>query len=138
MLVNYNGVLRPMGYPYPLFFFMNSDRKISPEQLKKNLRIVVERYVTAAVNNNNNKTGADYKDNSALRTEVKSAVQNAINELFKEILDAKIKVSPSADASVDTSDPAPAPSKSKVFNLGSYVSDMNAELNKMINNAIPL
>ena len=137
MLVNYNGVLRPMGYPYPLFFFMNSDRKISPEQLKKNLRIVVERYVTAAVNNNN-KTGADYKDNSALRTEVKSAVQNAINELFKEILDAKIKVSPSADASVDTSDPAPAPSKSKVFNLGSYVSDMNAELNKMINNAIPL
>lgn len=127
MLVNYNGVLRPMGYPYPLFFFMSSDRKISPEQLKKNLRRVVERYVTAAVNNNKNKTGSDHKDNAALRTEVTSVVQSAIAELLKDILDAKIKVSPSADAT-----------NSKVFNLGSYVSDMNAELNKMINDAIPL
>jgi len=130
MLVNHNGVVRPMGYyPFPLYFFMSADRKITPEQLKANLRRIVDRYVTAAVNDNNKKTGTDHKNGADLQDEVKKAVNNAITELLDEIVDAKIKVSPTA---------SPASTSNKVFNLGSYVSDMNAELNKMINDAIPL
>ena len=138
MFVNYNGVVRPMGYgyPFPLYFFMSSDRKITPEQLKANLRRVVERYVTVAVNNNSKKTGSDHKNPAALRTEVQGAVQTAINELLTEIMDAKIKVSPTA-ATGATPGATPA-TTSKVFNLGSYVNDMNAELNQMINDGIPL
>jgi len=129
MYVNYNGVVRPMGYPFPLYFFMSADRKITPEQLKSNLRRVVERYVTVAVNDNKKKTGTDHKEPAALQTEVRDAVNTAIIELLDEIVAAKIKVSPTA---------SPASTSNKVFNLGSYVSDMNAELNKMINDAIPL
>lgn len=134
MYVNYNGVLRPMGYPFPLFFYMSADRKITPEQLKANLRRVVERYVTVAVNDNKRKTGTDHKNPSALRTEVQGAVQTAINELLTEIMDAKIKVS-SSTASLGSTK---LKQGSKVFNLGSYINDMNAELNQMINDAIPL
>jgi len=43
-------------------------------------------------------------------------------------MDAKIKVSTTTGAA----------SASKVFNLGSYVNDMNDELNQMINDGIPL
>ena len=129
MYVNYNGVLRPMGYPMPLYFFMSADRKITPEQLKANLRRIVDSYVTAANNENNKKTGSDHKDAPALRTEVSDAVNTAISELLTEIMNAKIKVSPTAAATGATS---------KVFNLGSYVNDMNAELNQMINDGIPL
>jgi hypothetical protein len=130
MLVNYNGVVRPMGYPFPLYFFMSADRKITPEQLKANLRRVVERYVTVAVNDNKIKTGTDHKEPAALQDEVKDVVNTAIKELLHEIVAAKIKVSPTSSASSSTA--------SKVFNLGSYVSDMNAELNQMINDGIPL
>lgn len=132
MLVNYNGVLRPMGYPFPLFFYMSADRKITPEQLKANLRRVVERYVTVAVNDNKRQTGSNHKNPAELQDEVRGAVNTAIKELLDEIVAAKIKVSPSTAS-------APTPtSTSKVFNLGSYVNDMNAELNQMINDAIPL
>ena len=137
MSVIFNNRAFPMGlgypgYPMPLYFFMSSDRKITPEQLKINLRRIVDSYVSAAVNNNKNKTGSgNYKSNKELNGEVKSAVQTAINELLTEIVDSKIKVSPTT-ASGGT------PASSKVFNLGSYVQDINAELNQMINDGIPL
>lgn len=131
MFVNYNGVVRPMGYyPFPLYFFITADRKITPEQLKSNLRRVVDSYVTAAVNDNKRKTGSEHKTSDILRQEVRTAVNNAINELLNEIVEAKIKVSPSVASTSSTA--------SKVFNLGSYVQDINAELNKMITDAIPL
>ena len=121
------------GYPMPLYFFMSSDRKITPEQLKANLRRIVDSYVSAAVKYNNNRTGKDNKGNTQLNGEVKAEVQKAIDELLKEIVDNKIKVSPTtASVGVGT------PTTSKVFNLGSYVSDMNAEFNQVINDAIPL
>ena len=124
----YNG--RPMGYgyPFPLYFFMTADRKITPEQLKANLRRVVERFVTAAVNENNKKTGGDHKNNNILNSEVKDNVNKAIMELLNEIVDAKISVTTSTTNTTS----------SKVFNLGSYVNDMNGELNQMINDAFPL
>lgn len=139
MFVNYNGVVRPMGYgyPLPLYFFMSSDRKITPEQLKANLKRVVERYVTVAVDNNSKKTGSDHKNPATLRTEVQGAVQTAINELLTEIMDAKIKVSPTT-ATTSVGVGTKVKTDSKVFNLGSYVNDMNAELNQMINDGIPV
>ena len=145
MFVNLNNRVLPMGlgypgYPMPLYFFMSSDRKITPEQLKANLRRIVDSYVSAAVNNNKNKTGSgNYKSNNELNGEVKSAVQTAINELLTEIVDNKIKVSPTtASVGVGTTTPPAPRTTSKVFNLGSYVSDMNAEFNQVINDAIPL
>ena len=136
MFVNLNNRVLPMGvgYPMPLLFFVGSDRKITPEQLKANLRRIVDRYVSAAVNYNKNRTGADHKESSQLNSEVKAEVQKAIDELLQEIVDNKIKVSPTtASVGVGTT-----PTTSKVFNLGSYVSDMNAEFNQVINDAIPL
>ena len=135
MFVNHNGVVRSMGhglgygYPMPLYFFMSADRKITPEQLKANLRRIVDSYVTAVVDENKTKTGDDHKKAPALRTEVTGAVNNANKELLDEIMDAKIKVSTTTGG---------AASASKVFNLGSYVNDMNDELNQMINDGIPL
>ena len=131
MLVNYNGVLRPMGYPFPLFFFIGADRKITPEQLQANLRKVVQRYVNGVVNENK-RLPEDKKDTGEkMRTTVRDAVNKAIADLLNDMKIENVKISASAP-SVDTS------AASKVFNLGSYVSDMNAELNKMINDAIPL
>tara|TARA_B100001123_G_C14686995_1_gene779808 strand:- start:27 stop:410 length:384 start_codon:yes stop_codon:yes gene_type:complete len=127
MYVNYNGVLRPMGYPMPLYFFISADRKITPEQLKANLRRIVERYVTAANNENKRTTGADHLEPGPLRTKVAGDVNNAISELLKEIKIEGVAISTGADTT-----------SSKVFNLGSYVQDMNAELNQMINDGIPL
>ena len=132
MFVNFNNRILPMGlgYPMPLYFFMGPDRKITPEQLKANLRRIVDGYVSAAVNNNKNKTGNDHKDNNELNKIVKDAIQTAINQLLTDIVDSKIKISQSSTPTARTA--------SKVFNLGSYVSDMNAEFNQVINAAIPL
>jgi hypothetical protein len=131
MFVNHNGVVRSMGhglYPMPLYFFMSADRKITPEQLKANLRRIVERYVTVAVNENKKKTGGEHKEAGVLRTEVSGAVNNAIKELLDEIKIDNVSISTTSSGS----------SASKLFNLGSYVQDMNAELNQMINDGIPL
>ena len=132
MYVNYNGDLRRMGYPMPMpvYFFTSGNRKITPEQLKANLRRIVDRYVTVAVNENQKKTGTDHKDNNTLKTEVNNVVQTAINEVLTEITNAKIKVSPTASTGTGTN--------TKVFNLGSYVQDMNSEINQMINDGIPV
>lgn len=143
MFVNFNNRILPMGlgYPMPLYFFMGPDRKITPEQLKANLRRIVDGYVSAAVNNNKNNTGNDHKDNNELNPIVKEAVQTAINELLTEIVDSKIKISPTsstASVGVGTTPDARPATTSKVFNLGSYVNDMNAEFNQVINAAIPL
>ena len=128
MFLNFNSRIFSMGYPMPLYFFMSSDRTITPTQLKENLRRIVSRYIDAAVSENNKNTGDDHKDQETLRGDVEKVVSDAIKELLKEMLDKKIKVSTSEG---DTT-------ASKVFNLGSYVSDMNAELNQMIKDGIPL
>mgnify|MGYP001319837214 CR=1 FL=1 len=127
----FNG--RPMGYPYsypfPLFFYMSSNRKITPEQLRANLRKVVQRYVNGVVNENKRLPEGKKDTGAVLRDSVKAAVNKAIADLLEDMKIEGVAISSSSGAA--------SAADSKVFNLGSYVKDLNAELNQMINDGIP-
>ena len=117
----------PFGYGYPFYFFILQDKKMTPEQLTANLRKIVDRYVTSAVKEN--EKASTKKTPAELQATVKTVVSKAINDLLEEIVKEKIKIS---SGSTDGSE------KSKVLNLGTYVENINKELNDMINTGIPL
>jgi regulator of protease activity HflC (stomatin/prohibitin superfamily) len=128
MYVIYNGALRHMGFPMPLYFFMSGNKKISTDQLTNNLKRVVQMYVNSAVAENNRLPNSKRDTNDKLREMVRKDVGEAINKILDDIKLEGVSISTST----------PSPSSNKVFNLGSYVNDMNAELNQMINDGIPL
>lgn len=121
MLVNYNGMVRPLFQPF--YLILDSSGKLSADQLKKTLSRVVERYTRSAINENNNRTTGKVSG-TQLRADVKSQINTIITDLFTSIVDDKISVTSGSSSS------------SKVFNLGSYVDDINTELNQIVNNSI--
>lgn len=131
MYVNHNGVLRPMGYPMPLFFFTSGSKKISTDQLTNNLKRIVQIYVNSIVAENNRLPNSDRNSNNKIRETVRKDVADAVKKILNEIKLEGISISVSTP-------PPSAGAASKVFNLGSYVQDLNAELNQMINTGIPL
>ena len=120
-----------MGYPMPLFFFTSGSRKISTDQLTNNLKRIVQIYVNSIVAENNRLPNGERDSNNKIRETVRTDVTDAVKKILNEIKLEGIRISapdfrPRAGAA------------SKVFNLGSYVQDLNAELNQMINDGIPL
>ena len=140
MYVNYNGVLRPMGYPMPLFFFTSGSRKISTDQLTNNLKRIVQMYVNSIVAENNRLPNSERDSNEKLRETVRTDAGEAVSKVLNDIKLEGVSISVQNDppSSAAPSAPPPAYSRNKVFNLGSYVQDLNAELNQMINDGIPL
>ena len=132
MYVNYNGVLRPMGYPMPLFFFTSGSRKISTDQLTNNLKRIVQMYVNSIVAENNRLPNSKRNSNKELRETVRTDATVAVSKVLEDIKLEGVSISAAPSGS------PPAYSRNKVFNLGSYVQDLNAELNQMINDGIPL
>jgi len=121
MLVNYNGMVRPLFQPF--YLILDSSGKLSADQLKKTLSRVIKKYTHSAINENNNRSTGKVSG-TQLRADVKSQINTIITDLFKNIVDDKISVTSGSSSS------------SKVFNLGSYVDDINTELNQIVNNSI--
>ena len=138
MYVNYNGVLRPMGFPMPLFFFTSGSRKISTDQLTNNLKRIVQMYVNSIVAENNRSPNSERKSNDKLRQTVRDDVTAAVNKVLDDIKLEGVSISATSSTSTTSTGTGTPPTASKVFNLGSYVQDLNAELNQMINDGIPL
>ena len=150
MYVNYNGVLRPMGFPMPLYFFMSGNRKISTDQLTNNLKRIVQMYVNSIVAENNRLPNSKRDSNDKLRKTVRTDVAAAVTKVLDDIKLEGVSISTTSSTSTTSTGTGTGPSTasvgvgtkvktdSKLFNLGSYVQDLNTELNQMINDGIPL
>lgn len=129
----------PFGYGYynypsiltvPVYLSNIGEKKITIDELTTSVKKIVDKYVTFAIDENKKRTATDSekkKDPDELRMEVKTVVKDAIDSLLKEIVEEKITIRSMGNAG-----------DSKVLNLGTYVQDINKELNDMINTGIPL
>ena len=106
MYVNYNGVLRPMGYPMPLYFFMSANRKITTDQLTNNLKRIVQMYVNSIVSENNRLPNNKRDNNDKLRATVRTDVAAAIKKILDDIKLEGVAISSTAAAPAAPAAPA--------------------------------